>query len=241
MAKTSGLNVRCYVGGRDISGDANALDQLGYSDELQDITGLEDSAMRRQKGRTDGSVTINGWFDNATDKAHDALLSSGSLPSADVHVIIPLGVALGDACSMLTAKEANYDVNRAVGQAVAFSSQFQANDFGVEFGIMLTAAKETHASATNNSSIDDSAATSLGAQAQLQVFSLGSGTMNGVVQDSADDVSFAAITGLSFTGATARTTERLATSSTASIRRYVRFASTGTFTNAVLAVGFQRN
>ena len=96
MAKTSGLNVRCYVGGRDISGDANALDQLGYSVELQDITGLEDSAMRRQKGRTDGSVTINGWFDNATDKAHDALLSSGSLPSADVHVLIPLGVALGE-------------------------------------------------------------------------------------------------------------------------------------------------
>ena len=29
MAKVSGLNVRCFVQGRDISGDANALDGMG--------------------------------------------------------------------------------------------------------------------------------------------------------------------------------------------------------------------
>ena len=42
MAKTNGLNVRLYVEGYDLSGDANALSGLGYTSELLDVTTLDE-------------------------------------------------------------------------------------------------------------------------------------------------------------------------------------------------------
>ena len=240
MAKISGLDVRLYTEGYDLSGDANALDGLGYTEELQEIPVLNLSGMQRQGGRTDGHVSVNAWFDNASNQQHDAWLASSKLPTGDRLVMIPLALTIGDGVAMLRAKQASYNVSNQAGSALAASAEFQANDFGLEFGITLTAGKVTDASATNHTSVDGSASSSAGGIGQVQVFSLGSGTVVPIIQDSADNSSFAAITGLTFTGAAARAAERLATSSTATIRRYVRFASTGTFTNAVLAVGFQR-
>lgn len=83
--------------------------------------------------------------------------------------------------------------------------------------------------------------TNHGAAAYLQVFSIGSGTVNLKVQDSADNSTYADVTGLGFTGATGRTVERVATSSsTAIIRAYTRLNVSGTFTAAVVAVAICR-
>jgi hypothetical protein len=63
------------------------------------------------------------------------------------------------------------------------------------------------------------------------------------VQDSADNVTFADITGLTFATVNAGSTsaQRLATANNATIRRYVRAISTGTFNPGSFAVGFTRN
>lgn len=240
MAKSSGLDVRCYVAGYDISGDANALNNLGYNDELQDITDLTLSATARQKGRTDGHVTVNGWFNNATDRLNDALQVSSKLPTTDRNVLIPLGSAIGDNSWMLVAKQSNFDVDNKPGDAISVSSKFEANDYGLQSALMLTAHDDTHASASNNASVDNGGSSATGAMAMLELFDVDSGTVTVVVQDSADDASFAAISGLSFTGATMRTSERLETSATATIRQYLRAATTGTFTNADFACAIKR-
>ena len=241
MAKTSGLSVRLYAGGYDMSGDVSAINSINDSQALIEVTGLDSSAVERLAGLGDGAVEINGWFNAASGQIHAALLNSGKVRTADVVVLIPLGVTVGDVCAFLVAKESNYGLNRGADGSLAVSSGYQANGFGIAWGLMLTAGKRTDSSAATGSSIDNSSATATGASAVVEVFSLGSGTVTPVVQDSADNSSFSAISGLTFTNVTsAPSAERLATSATATIRQYVRFATTNTFTNAVIACGFKR-
>ena len=81
-----------------------------------------------------------------------------------------------------------------------------------------------------------------GAQAYLQVTGFTGTSVTVAVQDSADGSSYSAVTGLTFTAATAAPyTQRLATSGSATIRRYLRVATTGTFSSATFAVVLNRN
>jgi hypothetical protein len=62
------------------------------------------------------------------------------------------------------------------------------------------------------------------------------------VQDSADNSTFTAVTGLTFTAVTAAPAwQRLATTGNATLRRYVRAVTTGTFSGATFAVVLDRN
>lgn len=253
MAKISGLSTRIFTQGFDLSGDVSAIQTIEASQQPLEVPTLDSQAMKRIGGVLDGKISASAWFDPGTlpldafpptaDSEHApyAWTAAASLPSTDRLVMVPLGVAIGDSVAMLNAKQATFNVARAPGSAISATADFQANDYGLEWGVMLTAGKQTDASAANSTSIDGLAASaSLGASAQCQVFSVATGTVVPVAQDSADDAAFAAITGLTFTGvatAGAPTAERLETSATLQIRRYRRCASTGTFTNAVIAMG----
>ncbi|MDH6116912.1 hypothetical protein ABH930_000331 [Kitasatospora sp. GAS204A] len=88
------------------------------------------------------------------------------------------------------------------------------------------------------------AQTTYGAQAYLQVTAFTGTDMTVQIQDSADGVTFAPVTGLTFTQTTsAPGVQRIATASTATLRRYVRAATTtvGGFTSATFAVTLVRN
>lgn len=77
--------------------------------------------------------------------------------------------------------------------------------------------------------------------AYLQLFSIGSNSVTVTLQDSADNSSFTNLTGGAFSALSARGQQRLASSSsTAIVRRYARIVTSGTFTNAVIAVVFCR-
>jgi len=81
-----------------------------------------------------------------------------------------------------------------------------------------------------------------GAQAYLQLTTFTGTSVTVAVQDSADGSTWANVTGLSFTTVTAAPAwQRLATASTATLRRYVRAVTTGTFTVATFAVMVNRN
>jgi hypothetical protein len=84
--------------------------------------------------------------------------------------------------------------------------------------------------------------TFLGAQAYLQVTSFAGTSVTVAVQDSADNASFTTVTGLTFTAVTAApATQRLATVTNATVRRYLRVITTGTFNPATFAVVVNRN
>ena len=241
MAKVSGLNVRCLVMGRDISGDANALDGMGYTQETFDVTPLNTLATKRITGRSDGNLSINCYFDAGTNLSHSTFTSdSGKLPTADQIVTAPLGITVGSDFAGLIAKEADYNVTSGVGSAITASASFSATaGVGGEFGEMLTAFDDTHSSATNGTAIDNTSSTSSGGAGYAHFLSLSSGSVIIKIQDSPDNITFTDITTFSTVGTSGvPTAERL--EMTGSVGRYIRVQSSGTFTNAVIAVGFVR-
>ncbi len=81
-----------------------------------------------------------------------------------------------------------------------------------------------------------------GAQAYLQLTSFTGTSVTVAVQDSADNSTFTAVTGLTFTAVTAAPAwQRLSTASNATIRRYPRVATSGTFSSATFSVMINRN
>ena len=240
MAKESGLNVRLYVMGYDLSGDANAVDSMGYTQNLMETTPLNSAAATRIVGLADGGLTVNGYFDNATGKIHPTFTSnSGKLPTADQVVLVPMGASVGDPSVGISAKEADYSVSRSSGSAITVSSSFNGNGMGGEFGVMLTAHDDTHSSASSGSSVDNSASSSSGGSGYLQAISLGSGSVIVKIQESTNDSSWTDLMTFSTVGTSdVSTAERLTMSGT--VARYLRVTSTGTFSNAKIAVGFSR-
>ncbi len=75
MAKISGLGDTVSVddsGGslRDISNDVTDF-SINLPQNLLDVAGVDKSAQERLIGLSDGTVTLNGVFDPASNKAHD--------------------------------------------------------------------------------------------------------------------------------------------------------------------------
>ena len=207
MAKISGLGVRLYAAGFDLSADINTVSSMSMSSDLLDITALDTSARKRLTGLGDGSIGVNGWFDAAA------------------------GVGI-------LAKQANYDVSRTSGSAIATTAAYESTGgSSLEWGVLLTSGKQTDGSAATSASVDEGSGASGSAPAgYLQVISLGSGEATIKVQDSGNDVSWS--DKITFTSVTDRTFERVTASG--STGRYIRVTTTGTFSALVFVVMMSR-
>jgi hypothetical protein len=244
MPKEGAVGDGFYVQGYVLSGDVRAVNRIGGGPALLDMTSLAATGVERLGGRFDGEISWRTMFNPDAGRAHVAL---SGLPTTDVIVSYRHGGSVGGPAAGLVAKQVDYPWEVGDdGSLLATIQAVLANGYRLEWLQQLTAGRVVHASATNGASLDGGAVgtpTNFGASAYLQSFSLGSGTANVVVQDSADNVSFATVTGLSFAAitGTGRTAERVITSPTQQVRRYVRVASTGTFTNLDFWVGFIRH
>ena len=238
--KLTAIGSNCYIGSADLSGDVGALTGLEAMLGTFGVTALNESAMERIAGRRDGRVGFAAFFNNDAGQSH---LTFSGLPRTDIEASVVIGTpALGSPVASMLAKQVNYALNVGNDGALAASVNLQANGYGLEWGELLTSGKQSFATGTvNGSSIDLGAVSTLfGAAAYLHVFSVASGTAVFKVQDSADDASFSDVTGLTFTGATGATVQRLQTGLAATIRRYVRLQGSGTHGAAVVAVNFVR-
>jgi hypothetical protein len=241
MAKTGGLGDNLYLSGYNLSGDIGALSKIQGGSKPIEVTGIDKSAFERIFGQRDGSMSWQAFFNTAIGRAHPVL---AALPTADVVATYCRGTNLGDPCATLVSKQIGYDGNRTQAGEFTFNVDAQANGYGLEWGVQLAAGPRTDTAATNGSSIDTTASLAFGAQAYLQVFSFTGTDVTIKVQDSADNVSFADVAGLTFTAVTAApTTQRLATSNTATIRRYLRVITTTSagFTSASFMVHLTKN
>lgn len=240
MAKQAGMGDQLYVSGFNISGDVGSLSRIGGGPAALDVTDITQGGYGRLGGVRDGSIEFSSWFDDSAGQAHKTL---SALPTADVLLAYFRGSTLGGQAAMMTAKQVNYDLTRDNSGGLAAAVQAQANGFGLEWGLQLTPGQRTDATATTpGTGVDQTTvSTAFGLQAQLQVFAFTGTSVTVKIQDSADNATFADVTGLTFTAATARTSERIATSATQTIRRYLRVVTTGTFSNAVFSVVANRN
>lgn len=243
MTKQSGLGDALYYGGYDMSGDVQALGNIGGGPALLEFTDITQAAMARQGGLRDGRIEWTSFFDPgiAANAAHGLL---SALPRGDVLVTYGRGTTLGAPAACLNGKQIDYAPTRGADGSLTFAVSGQANAYGLEWGRLLTAGMRTDTAATLGTSIDTAASASFGAQAYFHLGAFTGTDVTVKIQDSADNTTFADVTGLTFTQVTAApATQRLATANTATIRRYVRAVTvtTGGFTSATFAVVINKN
>ncbi|HET7182132.1 MAG TPA: hypothetical protein VFI15_07880 [Candidatus Limnocylindrales bacterium] len=238
--KLTALGSECYVGSADISGDIGAVTSMSSPRPTITVTGLNKSAPEKKSGRRDGAMSFAAFFNVDSGAAHATF---SALPRTDVLASVALGTpALGGPIASMTCKQLDYAPTVGDDGSIGFTVEMAANGYGLEHGELLTTGKQSFSTGTvNGDSIDlGDTDTSFGAAAYLHVFSVASGTAVFKVQDSDDDVTFADVTGLTFTGATGATSQRLQTGLTATVRQYVRLQGSGTHGAAVVAVNFVR-
>lgn len=242
MSKQSGLGDQLFIGGRDVGADINSIGSLATPRTVLPATGITVSAMERMFGVRDAAAEFTSYFNDATDRVHEALKS---LPTTNVSVMYCRGEGIGSEAFCIVGKQIDYAPTRGDDGSLLFNTSIPAAAYGADWSTQLTAGKDTHASAASTTSFDNGAAKAFGWQAYLQVFSIGSGTATITIETSSDDAvgdPFAALTDGAFTAVTARTTERLQSSSdTAAVERYLRVTTSGVFTDLVFAVAININ
>lgn len=248
MAKSSGLNMRLFVDGYDISGDTQAVGRVGGGPAVLDTTGLDKEAFERIGGRRDGAMDVTTFFNPETiagggsaDRSHLALKA---LPLTD-RILTLAHIPSGEVFNTV-AKQGNYDPTVAADGMITCAVNAMPNGYGVEAGRLLTpTGKLTQGAAGNVGSVDFGVAPgSFGAQFYLHVFAFTGTSATVKVQQSSDNGgadAFADVVGGTFDAATGRTTQRLQTARNQAIERYLRVTTTGTFTNLVFAVTAQVN
>ncbi len=246
MGKSSGLGDNAYVGGYDLSSDVLSIDTLSTPLNTQDVTPINALGHARLGLLRDGQFSFTTALDVAAGFEHTAL---SGLPTADVICTYCLGLGaapvVGNQAFCINAKEVDYPGTRASDGSILLKPTFQANSFGGEWGNTLTPGLRTDASATaasSSNSYDTGQSLSFGAQAYLQVTAFAGTSVTVAVWDSADNSTFLAVASFAFTAVTsAPASQRIALGNTATLRRYLAVATTGTFSNAVFSVVVIKN
>lgn len=238
MPIRSGLGARLYLDKYDLSGDIGSIGQVAGGTNLQDTTALIHRAIRRKSLLRDGQIDFAGFFSPDAGGAQRVLQT---LPTATTLVTVATGSIVGNDTFSLRGLQATFGDQRGQDGSLVLNTSIMAHGTALETGELLTTGKQTFASAAVGASVTYSGvSTAFGLVAYLHAISLGSGTATVTLQDSADNASFANVTGGGFTNVTTGTSQRIATASNATIRKYVRVNVSGTFTNLVAVVTFIR-
>lgn len=244
MAKQSGLGDRLFVAGYNLSGDIQAIDNVGGGPAALDFTGIDKSAVERVGGLRDGRIEATAFFNDAAAAAHPRF---SALPTTDQIVTYCRGTTLGNPAASCVGKQIGYDGKRGADGSFTFSVSAQANGYGVEWGEQLTAGIRQDTSATNGSSLDYGAAigtTAFGLQMYVHLFAFTGTSVTIKIQSSTDDGggdAFADITAATTGALSAIGATRVATATNASVERYLRVVTTGTFSVADFSVQVVRN
>lgn len=231
-----------WVDGFDLSGDIGSLGRIACPMTVQDTTPINMSAMRRIGLLHDGGIDFTAYWNPgvAADAAHNVL---STLPTTDRALQYCRGTTAGAPAAAMIGKQITYDGNRPNDGSFTLGVNAVANGFGLEWGQQLTAGKLTQGAAGNVASVDQiTVSTAFGWAAYLQVFAFTGTSITVAIEDSANNTDWTALSGATFTAASAVGSERITAgpTSTATVRRYVRVATTGTFSNAVFGVNFVR-
>lgn len=246
MSKQGGMGDAFYLDEFDLSGDVGSLGRVGGGlVGTQEVTGIRSSAYERVGLLNDGAMDFTSFFNDEESAPEGAFTVLQARPVTDRQATYCRGEALGSAAASALTKQITYDPQRGQDGSLTFGTNLAANGFSVQWGNLLTAGTRTDTEATSPATgVDlgsDPTSFSFGWTAYLHVLAVTGTSVTVTLQDSADNSSFTSLTGGAFTAATAVGVQRLAGGATATVRRYVRAITTGTFTNAEFVVNFVRH
>ena len=220
------FDLTSYFNNFSFSRDTNAITTTMFGDDNESyIAGVDTS-----------QIDISGLFDGGTDRNDEELANAFSVTTSTPLTIFQNGTTAGEPCVLLDSKIQNYTIDSSVSDAVAVSSTFTGNNFGR--GLSLYALTNTSATA-NATAVDLGASSTLGGQAHIHCTAHSSANMVVKIQSSADNTSFADVSGFSFTALTGTTSQRIATTNT--VNRYVRIVTTVTSGSATFSVAYAHN
>lgn len=238
MAKQSGLGNDLFVDGYQLGGDVGSLSGLGWVRNLLAVTGITKSAPERIPGLADASLDFQSFFNDATAQEHLVLRNA---PLTDSHILWTHANSIGAVAAAIVTKRSNHAPTRGSDGSLVIDHTADANGYSLDFGNLLTAGLRTDTSGTNGTSLDGLVATTTGWSAYLHVIDVTGTNVVVTLEDSANNSAFAVFTGSAFASVTTdNQVQRIAGAAGATVRRYVRAVTSGTFSSATFIVMFCR-
>jgi hypothetical protein len=233
MAYRHGRNTDVLLGSYDISAYLNEANS-SMSIDTAETSAFGSSAKTYIVGQNDATVSLSGMFDGdatAVNAVFESIIDNDLTPAFTIAYDGGLGV--GNDCSIGTAKQTSYEITAPVGDVVAVSGELQVTG-GIRQGILLNNGAALSAT-TDGTSVDGTAATTIGAIANLHVIANSRSTASTIkVQHSTDNSTWVDLITFTSVPATTITNESIA-AGVLTIRRYLRMqvtltAGTGSIT-----------
>lgn len=225
---------RVYLSGYDMSGYSRSIGDLRHAHEEADTTAMSDLVKSALPGAATMSVgTLNGLFDTtATSGLHViGSATNGSRQLVTVAIGDRAAPAQGDPAFTVIANQLGYQATldgQTAAVTIPFSDGVAADGQGgllyaTPWGRLLNA-NVARTGANASSGVDGAASTSLGGVLVYHI-TAANGTATLSVDDSADNSTFAAVSGLTTGSITmaAGTWGAVALARNATIRRYTRW------------------
>lgn len=118
MAKQVMSNVKCWLGGYDLSGDLNAV-ALNTAVPIVDVTTIEDVWTKTLAGIKSVRAQLEGFWEAGTGEPDNAI--EASLGVAETPITFAASPDVGATAYTFVASTASYAISGQFGAALAFS------------------------------------------------------------------------------------------------------------------------
>lgn len=235
MSFGHGKNCAVYARGRNLTGYLRKA-ALSRTADVAETTVFGLNSKTYIPGQKDSTFSAEGVFDGDANAVDQILKEALEATSESLVAIYPHGdTAVGSAGYAFRSLGTATSAEAPVSDVVSSSAEFQNTADVDRCASLHPLAAET--SATDGTTLDQTAGTSAGAAAHLHVTAFSGTSVTVIVQHSTNGSAWSTL--LSFTAATAAgTSERVEVSGT--VNRYVRASWSGTFSSATFAVAFSR-
>ena len=236
MAFKHGKDTKVFLGQLEISSFLQSADSTRTVD-LAESTTFGNSNKTYITGTKDGTIALAGFYDATADSPIQTSLGSAT----DKIVAIGIdGLDANDHTTFGKGNITNYGLSSPVGDIVAFSVDYQADE-GLFTGKVLENA--TYTTTSNGTARDNTSATANGGGAFIiaSTVSGSSPTLDAKITHSADNTTYADL--VTFTRLTSAGAEVKAVAKGTTVNRYLKavFTIGGSTPSFSVIVGFGRN
>lgn len=241
MAFSHGRNANVWLGGYDLTGYLDEANSQTAGD-LAEASPFGSTVKGWVGGKSDATLAAAGFFDGSAAAIDEVFAAALNGVSREMTHLIA-GDARGARGRSMTAVETNYEVTTPADGVAAISMEAQSAVGPEPVFVVHPKGAET-VTGNDAASVDGAAATTASWAAYLHVFAVTgtvTPTLTARIQDSADNTTFADVTGGAFAAKTAIGSERIAGAAGATLRRYVRSAHVISGTTPSITYGITVN